>query len=149
MVTVAPFPKNSGEVIRAIINEIGRDVFFYYPTSFSGCSDCSLDPITNTSTDSFCQVCSGQYWIPTFSGMRYTAKVTWNMSELPSWMTGGIVENGDCTVQIAYSGGIEDVIFSSEYVMVDNREMDVKDVMLRGVPNINRVLVVLKEKERT
>lgn len=147
---IAPFPQPlvSKDIINQIINQVGRDVFFYYPTSLSGCSVCSLDPISNTSTDSFCVTCSGRYWIPTYSGAKFTAKVTWGMSENNNWQTGGIIDDGSCTVQILHSGYIEDVIFSSEYAIVDDRQLFVKNIILRGVPEVNRILVVLKEKER-
>ena len=149
-VTIAPFPAPAvtKEIITAIIHEIGRDVLFFYPTSLSGCNLCSLDPVTNTSTDSFCPLCNGEYWIPTFSGVTMSGKVTWGKSELKGWETGGLVDTGDCQVTVIHSDYVEDIIFSSEYVVVDNRELNVKDIILRGVPSVNRILVVLKEKER-
>ena len=149
-VTIAPLPSvtNMRETIEAIIDQIGRDVTFYYPTSLSGCSLCSLDPITNTSTDSFCQQCGGDYWIPTYSGEVYLSKVTWGKSEDKDWQTGGLIDTGDCLITVMHSTQTENVIFSSEYVRVDGRELDVKNIILKGVPTINRILVALKEKER-
>ena len=148
--TIAPLPSisNMRDIVEAIIGQVARDVLFYYPTSLSGCNLCSLDLITNTSTDSFCQQCGGEYWIPTFSGVTMSGKVTWGKSEDKDWQTGGIVDAGDCTVTILHSTQTENIIFSSEYVRVDGRELDVKNIVLRGIPAVNRMLVVLKEKER-
>jgi hypothetical protein len=136
------------ETIEAITREVARDVLFYYPTAFSGCSLCSLDPITDTSTDSFCQQCGGDYWIPVFSGVTMSGKVSWGKSENKDWQTGGLIDTGDCLVTVLHSTQTENIIFSSEYVTVDGRELDVKNIILRGTPAINRILIVLKEKER-
>ena len=149
-VTIAPLPSiaKMRETVEAIIGQVARDVLFYYPTSLSGCNLCSLDPITNTSTDSFCLQCGGDYWIPTYSGVTMSGKVTWGKSEDKDWQTGGLIDTGDCLVTVLHSTQTENVIFSSEYVEVDGRELDVKDIILRGTPAVNRILVALKEKER-
>lgn len=149
-VVIAPFPAptNSRETIQAIINEIGREVTFYVVETVSGCSLCSLDPITNTATDSFCPSCAGEYWLPIYSGVVYSGKVTWGKSEEKEWATAGLLDNGDCVVTIMHTPEAENIVYSSEYVIVDRREMDVKNIVLRGVPEINRMLVVLKEKEK-
>ena len=144
---IAAFPQTR-ETINSIINEDGRDVTFYIVESKSGCQDCSLDPITDTSTDSFCLTCSGEYWIPLFSGWTVTAHVTWGKSESRSWETGGMIDNGDCTVKFIYSGGYEEIVHSSQWVDVDGRYMNVEKILLRGVPEVNRIVVSLKEKER-
>lgn len=136
------------ETVEAIIREVARDVLFYYPISVSGCSLCSLDPITNTSIDSFCLQCGGEYWIPTFSGVTMSGKVAWGKSEDKDWQTGGLIDTGDCLVTVLHTTTTENIIFSSEYVRIDNRELDVKNIILRGTPQINRILVVLTEKER-
>ena len=150
MITIAPFPapEISRAVIQAMHDQIARAVTFYVVESVSGCYLCSLDPITGTSTDSFCTLCSGEYWIPTYSGVTYSGKVTWGTSEEKEWMTGGLVDNGDCLVTILHTPAAEQVVFDSEYVRVDGRELDVDKITLRGVPEVNRILVKLKEKER-
>lgn len=149
-VTIAPFPSvtKSRETIEAMIREIGREVTFYVIATISGCSLCSLDPITNTATDSFCPSCAGEYWIPVYSGVTYSGKVSWGLSEQKDWVTAGLIDTGDCQVTIMHTADAERVVHSSEYVIVDNREMDVKNIILRGVPQINRILIALKEKER-
>jgi hypothetical protein len=146
--TLPPFPTTTRDQINEMIQMDGREVSFYVIDTISGCWLCSLDPITNTSTDSYCPVCSGEYWLETFSGWDVTAHVTWGKSESKSWETGGMLDNGDCTVKFIYSGGYEEIVHSSQFVIVDHREMDVDKIILRGVPEINRIIVSLKEKER-
>jgi len=69
------------EVIDAIRGAIGRDVTFNIVASSTGCPDCSLDPVTNTSTDSFCQTCDGKYWIPVYSGVVVSGHITYGGSQ--------------------------------------------------------------------
>jgi hypothetical protein len=145
---IAPFPSNTRETINDIINEDGRPVSFYVVDTISACPLCSLDPITDTSTDSYCPECSGVYWIYTYSGWDVTAHVTWGKSENRAWETGGMIDNGDCTVKFIYSGGYENIVHSSQYVMVDNRRMNVEKIILRGVPSVNRIIVSLREEEK-
>lgn len=149
MVTIAPFPSNSKEIVTAIISQVGRPVTFYNVASVSGCYLCSYDPISDTSTDSFCPVCSGEYWIPTYSGYTVTAKVTWGKSEYDDWVTGGKVENGDCQLTVIHEPEVESTISTSKYVVVDDRQLNLKSIVLRGIaPTYNRILVILKEKEK-
>lgn len=131
-----------------MIQQDGREVTFFTAT-YSGCPVCSLDPISDTSTDSFCPTCSGLYWIPTYSGWSTIAHVTWGTLDNKGWESGGMLDNGDCTVKFIYSGYMQDILDNTEYVIVDEREMDVQPgTIFRGVPDINRVIVKLKEKER-
>src|SRR3990167_8512846 len=107
---IAPFPQNTRVTIEAIINEDGRDVTFFIVDSQIPCPVCDLDPISNTSTDSYCPTCSGEYWINTYSGWTITAHVTWGMSEDRAWETGGMIDNGDCKVKFIYSGVYEEIV---------------------------------------
>jgi len=141
------FPTNSRDYIQEMIDQIGRAVYFYEQVSISGCYLCSYDPIAETSTDSFCPVCSGLYWIPTYSGVELQAHVTYGQVDDKSWVTGGIIDNGTITVKVMYSGWISDLINDAEYVIVDDRRYDVVDVIERGIPT-NRILVKLKEEKR-
>ena len=143
-----PFPDNSRDYIEEMIWRDGRLVTFYVVDSITPCPVCSLDPITNTATDSFCTTCSGEYWIPTYSGATMSGHVTWGKSENRAWETGGMLDNGDVTVKVMHTAEREEIIHSSQYVIVDNREMDIKNILLRGIPQVNRIIVVLKEKER-
>jgi hypothetical protein len=142
------FPLDTRETISGIIDMIGREVTFYNVVSLSGCYACSLDPISNTSTDSYCQVCSGAYWIPTYSGTTVKAHVTFGSVEDKDWATGGMVDNGEIQVKFMHTPAVEELVQDAKYFVVDGREMDVRNVTLRGVPEVNRILVKLKEKER-
>jgi hypothetical protein len=142
------FPDNTRDSIQEIIDMIGRTVTFYDEVTVSGCGACSLDPIANTSTDSFCPVCYGTYWIPIYSGLPLTAHITYGQVDDKSWQTGGILDNGTITAKVMYSGWIADWINEAEYVVIDDREFDVVNVDIRGVPSVNRIIVRLKEKER-
>lgn len=142
------FPSNTKQTISDIINADGRDVVFYTYSSYA-CSACSLDPITNTSTDSFCLVCSGLYWIPVYSGHTYKAHVTWKFADYKDWSTGGWVFVGDGIVKVLLSGNIMDVINSTKYVVVDNKQVTIEKITLLGVPEVNRVVLDFKEKEKS
>lgn len=146
--SLPPFPANTRQLIEEMISYDGRDVTFYIITTVSGCDSCNLDPLTNTSVDSYCATCSGMYWIPFYSGWTVTAHVTWGRSEDIQWVTGGMIDNGECQVKFMHTDEAERVVFSSQWVDVDGREMDIDRIILRGVPEINRILVKLKEKER-
>ncbi len=142
------FPTNTEELIGQMIDMDGRIVTFYTAT-FSGCPICSLDPVTDTSVDSYCPVCSGTYWIASYSGWDVQAHVTWGTLDNQNWETGGMVDNGECTVKFIYSGWMDSIIHDAEYVVVDDRTMDVQPgIILRGIPSINRVIVKLKEREK-
>ncbi len=142
------FPLDTRQTISGIIYMIGRDITFYNVISLSGCYACSLDQISGTSTDSYCPVCSGQYWIPTYSGTRVTAHVTYGSVEDKDWATGGMIDNGDIQVKFMHTPEVEELVQDAKYFVVDGREMNVRNITLRGVPEVNRILVKLKEKER-
>lgn len=142
------FPSDTREQIEFIITQIGRPVDFYLVPTYSGCDLCSLDPVSQTSVDSFCPQCSGLFWIPIYSSFSPVAHVTYGQVDDKMWVTGGIVDNGMVTVKFMTSGWLEDAVNLTEFVVVDGREYDVVSVDVRGVQQTNRILVKLKEKER-
>jgi hypothetical protein len=150
MSLIASWPSNTRNVIESIINTIGRNVTFYSAT-LSGCtaSGCSLDPITDTSTNSFCPVCSGEYWIPTWSGDDIMAHVTWKFSGEDEFHTGGTVFLGDGIIKVMYSGPYMNIINSADYVAVDGKQVDIQRVTLLGVPSVNRIVLDFKERSET
>lgn len=145
------FNRAGFEALTAVVDNIrgtiGRAVTFYVPT-YSGCSVCSLDPVTNTSTDSLCPTCSGLYWIPTYSGTTVSGHITWGNADLLDWRTGGQLFDGDCRVQIKYTPTIAGVVNSTEYLTVDAKKLEIKSKILRGVPAINRIILDCIEKEK-
>ena len=146
--TLPQFPTNTREQIEYIITHKGRPVTFYSVVSVSGCQECNLDPITQTSTDSFCPTCSGVYWIPTYSGLQLISHITYGTVDSRNWQTGGIVDDGTITAKVMYSGPHFEIINNSEYVIADDIEYDIINVDIRGVQEVNRILVKLKQKER-
>lgn len=135
------------EVVDAIRGAIGRETTWYIISSSTPCPTCDLDPVNNTSTDSFCPTCSGNYWIPTYSGVTISGHITWGFSEQMGWVSGGQMDEGDCRVQIKYTPDNLSVVDEAIYVMVDGKKMDITKRIYRGVQSINRILVDLAEDE--
>lgn len=134
-------------IIDDIRTLIGRCVYFYVPTT-SGCGTCSLDPIANTSTDSYCPTCSGLYYITTYSGYGVQGHVTWgNMDEL-QWPVGGQTFKGDCRLQVKYTDENLNLVNNSDYVVIDSKKMSIDRYAFRGVPELNRIVIILDEEER-
>jgi len=145
---VITFPTNTTEIIDAIRNTIGRDIVIYRAISGIPCSaGCSLDPVTNLSTNQFCQTCNGNYWLNAISGVTCSAHVTWRGGDIPIWVPGGQIVDGDCRVQIKYTVAMMDHVDNAKYFLVDGREFVKQDISLRGVPEINRIIVTLVQKE--
>jgi len=144
---LAPFPSNTREQIEEIIGKIGRDVTFYYIYSSQACPDCTLDPITNTSTDSFCTTCSGEYWIPLYSGVTMSGHITNKFEYEQDFHTAGKTLIGDARVKVLHTDERERIIKLSDHVLVDDKVMDIKKVTLLGAQAINRILVDVKERE--
>lgn len=134
-------------IIDDIRGIIGRQVVFYRAT-VSGCSVCSLDPITDTSTDSFCPTCSGIYWIKDYYTTTVTGHIIWGNVDSLDWRTGGQLFDGDCRIQIKLKDDTLDMIEATDYVVADGKVLEIKSHILRGVPTLNRVLVDLIEKEK-
>jgi hypothetical protein len=136
-------------IIDDIRSAIGRDIIFVQAT-LSGCtySGCSLDPIANSSINSYCPACSGLYWIPIYSTVTISGHVTWAPSDYNNWQTGGQQIDGDCRVQIKYTPANVVVVESSKWVEVDGKKLQVRKKMLRGVKQLNRILIDLIEVEK-
>lgn len=137
------------EVTDSIREAIGRTISFFVVASSIPCtaSGCNLDPVTNTSTNSFCTVCSGEYWIPVYQETQLTAHVTWGYSERLGWVSGGQLDEGECRVQIEYTPANEQIVRDAKYLIVDGRTMEKVKPLYRGVKTINRILIDLQEKE--
>jgi hypothetical protein len=116
--------------------------------SATACPVCYLDPVTNNSTDSFCPVCNGTYWIPVYSGTTITGHVAWGKSDMMRWETGGQWWEGSAGVQIEYTPENQILVNDAIYVTVDGKEMEISKSMLRGVKPLNRILIDLIEKTK-
>jgi len=143
------FPTNTRSQIEEIIGMIGRNVEFFYVYSSQACpaSNCDLDPVTNTSTNSLCPVCSGTYWIDIYSGVTMSAHITWKFDYQNEYETGGLVFIGDAKVKVMHTPEREQLIKQAKYVIVDDKTMNIEKTTLLGAPAINRIIVDVKEKE--
>lgn len=146
---VITFPDDTEEVIDAIRSAIGRDITINVTVSGIPCpvSGCELDPITNLSTNQFCQTCNGFHWINTTSGFTVKAHVTWKPSEFDEWVSGGKVVDGDCLVQIKYTVANLNAVDNAKNYIVDGKTLVKSDIIYRGVPELNRILVALEQEE--
>jgi len=142
------WPSGTADTIEKIINADGRPVTFYYETSVSGCGSCGLNPITNRPIDPFCEVCSGIYWIPTYSGITKTCHVTWKDSDDLRWATGGQYFVGDCKIKFIYSAENYMLASDATHITVDDKVLTKNKITLLGVPTINRIIVHAEEKEK-
>jgi hypothetical protein len=140
------FPSNTKTIIDQMRGVIGRDVDFYVPT-LSGCNVCTLDPITNVSTDSFCPVCSGEYWIKSYTIITLSGHITWAPGDILQWYPGGKVEDGDCRIQIEYTEDNNRTASDADYVVADNKELEIRRKTLRGFQPINRIILDCIERD--
>jgi len=147
-VTYIVFPSNTVDIIDSIRGAIGRIATFNVVASSVACTTCGVDPITGDALDAFCPTCSGEGYIYTYSGTEISGHITWGVSELLGWERGGQTDVGDCRVQIKYTVANEATVNDAISVTVDNRTMDIKSRILRGVPEINRILVDCVERDK-
>lgn len=145
------FPSDTKEIIDEIRGRIGRDVIIFVTVTGIACTEatCSLDPVTNLSTDSFCTVCHGNYWLDTVSGYTCSGHVRWLGADKPLWVAGGVVEDGDCKVTITMSDENLNNVKNSKYFEVDGIEMYMKEYRLRGAKELNRIQIILLEDPNT
>lgn len=132
----------------ATVEAVGRPVDFVYISGVRPCTTCILDPVTDTSTDSFCPECSGYYWIDQLGEVTISGKVTWKYSEDLKWYPGGKQFEGDCQVKVQLSGAILDIMDNITYIVVDGRVMKVNKVDTRGAPTPTRIIYILQEQEK-
>lgn len=143
------FPENTKDTIDSIRNAIGRTVTFKRITGQSGCSvsGCTLDPVTGASTNSFCPTCSGEYWIDQIERTPITAHVRWQKGQRAVAYPGGTVFEGDCRLQIEYSDTNATIVNESEKVIVDSKLMSIDETMMKGVPEVNRLVLIVNEED--
>ena len=142
-----PSNQQRDNFLLATLETTGRNVDLVYVESLSGCSACTLDPITNTSTNSFCVVCSGNYWIEHTMVSGVLSHITWKYLDKLDWVPGGQFLNGDCQIKFPiFLSGIETVVDNLKSAIVDGRDMEPVKVDKRGSPEINRILITLQER---
>lgn len=144
---VLPKALIASQIEEIINNSTGRDVDIFYVYSTFECPACNLDPITNTSTDSFCETCSGLYYVPVFSGVIWSGHVTWRYDYKNEFETGGRVFIGDAQAKFVHTQDREDILKGSKtYLIVDDITMDIIKTTQLGNP-INRIIVHCKERK--
>jgi len=140
------WPNNTVTIIDGIRSAIGREVTFYVESTATPCPLCNLDPVTNTSTDSFCPTCSGMFWLYTYSGVNVSGHVTWGYADQMDWATGGQIFEGDCRVQVKYTVTNLELVENAKWLVVDDKKMSIIKTIQRGVPTVNRLLLDLREE---
>lgn len=142
-----PSQTQQNNFLNLTLEAIGRNISIYHKVSVSGCPVCSLEPVSNTSTNAFCPVCSGSYWLENLAEYPVLAHVTWGGSEGVAWYSAGQQVTGKCSIRLNYNSEVKTVIDNARYLVVDDRTMQIEKVNLRGSPEINRILISLKEAE--
>jgi hypothetical protein len=139
------FPSNTKSIIDEIRGAIGRDVTFNKAVETICPSGHGVDPITGDSIDPFCTICSGVGTIITYSGTTVPAHITHDPSST-HWTPGGTLPMGDCRIQIEFTDSNLTVVEEAEHVLVDDLKYKIHKVTRRGVPEINRLLIDLVER---
>jgi hypothetical protein len=134
------FPNNTVEIIDEIRGAIGRDVLFYME-DVSPCSGCDLDPNTNTSTNSWCPLCSGAYWITTYSGVTVSGHITWGQADILNWYSAGQMFDGDCRIQIKLTDENAILVDECKWLEADGKKLEIKKKIFRGVQPLNRIIL--------
>lgn len=141
------FPENTKKIIDSIRNAIGRDVIFNHVASYTECPDCTLNPVTKTSTNSFCTTCLGLYYIPNITPITVKAHVTWGLFDRLNWISGGELSDAKCRIQIEYNELNDSITKYGTSVIVDGKTMYIDKKNYHGVPEINRIVLELKSEE--
>lgn len=141
------FPSGTKDTIDEIRSVIGRTITFNQQVTVTGCSVCGLDPVTGVSTNSFCSTCGGKYWIPVITGAPVTAHVRWKSMDKGVSYAAGEVFEGECRAQIEYSTDNVTIINASKTVQVDGKLMSIDKRIYKGVPELNRIVLILNEEE--
>jgi hypothetical protein len=146
---IISWPPNTTDIIDEIRDTIGREITLYSEITGIPCpaSGCALDPVTNLSINQFCPTCSGYYWINTVSGIDIQAHVRMRNLDIPVWTVGGFIIDGDAQFQIKYTVTNIEAVNTMKYCIIDGKEFIKKNIDLRGVPTVNRIVVTLIEKE--
>lgn len=143
------FPPNARQIINEIRDAIGRTITIYIPVSGIPCtySGDALDPITGLSTNQFCPVCGGNYWLSTISGLDVLAHITYPGIDTPYRVPGGNIFDGDVQIQIEATDETTYAISIADYYEIDGIDYIKKSVSPRGVKDINRYVIKLVERK--
>lgn len=132
--------------IQEIRNTIGRELTINVRVPGTACPICDLDPVTNVSTNPFCPVCNGFYWIDTLNGVTVSGHILWSPADSPYKTSGGLLPEGACKVTIAYTDSNRQYVEDADSFLVDGKTLSLKSYALRGVPSPNRIRIILTEE---
>ena len=138
------FPNDTKKYIDEIRKQVGRVVQYVYQDGFTECtySGCSLDPTTGLSTNSFCPVCSGKHYIPVIKTSGILTHVTWNRIADEYLSPPGIDLVGQVRLQMEYTPEHEYIVSHLQYAIVDGKKVERRTHDFRGVPSINRIVII-------
>lgn len=133
----------------AIRQEIGQTVAFVLEGDAAACAVCSgadlYDSVNESSLDPFCTVCSGKYWIVQDVESDIVAHVRWRTGDESDFGIAGNTLAGDCTITISIDDLSEDQISKIKEIIVDGRQLEVSNMIKRGVSARDRVRFVCRE----
>lgn len=138
MVTIT-FPSTK-DTIDKIRHAIGRETHFFTENE-TPCTGCSLDPVTLTTTNPFCTVCSGIGYTYTYDDVMISAHITWGGVDNLNWVTGGQLMEGDVRLQIEYTPYTLNLVNTVDYIVVDARKVMINKKILRGAQPLNRIIL--------
>ncbi len=135
------FPSNTRDIINQIRQAIGRVVVFTYENGYTTCPICNLDPTTGLSTNSFCTICSGNYYIPNILTSGILAHITWKPANKENLIPAGLFIEGDVRVQIEHTDEHVFIVDNTIKMVVDGKDFEILEYEFRGVPEINRIVI--------
>jgi hypothetical protein len=141
------FP-DTGDIINSIREVVGREIEIHYTNSGVVCPTCSQDTLTGRSIDPFCITCGGEGYITTPVVASAIAHVRWTNAGNSYNSPAGKIDTGNCIVTLEYDATLPSIIKASDYFLVDDTKLYFIDYDLRGVKEINRIVVKLQEDPR-
>lgn len=146
---VFPSSAHTREVVNKIRQVIGRPVTFYTEViNTCTASECSLNPVTGDSTNPFCLVCNGEFYYNTFSGVVISGHISHGKEDILQFYPVGQHFDGDCRIQIEYTDENLTIIDATSYVEADGKTYEIKKSIPRGFPDLNRILLDCKERDK-
>lgn len=142
------WPNNTKAIIDEIRGVIGRKVEFVVEYPGEECPLCEQDPLTRVSTDPFCPICSGHYFITTTSSYLVPAHINWTSVDGAIYEPGGKIHLGDCKITVEYTDENLALVNDCARVVVDNKIMYVTKYDLKGVQALNRISAELMQDPR-
>jgi len=146
---IITFPSNTAEVINSIRETIGRNIEIHYTSSGEVCPTCTQDTLTGRSFNPFCGTCGGLGYVTTPITLSALAHVRWKNNISDSYNTpAGKIDIGNCVVTLEYDATLPTIIETSDYFLVDDVKLYFTEYDLRGVKDINRIVIILQEDPR-